>query len=42
MEFAKLNIKAEEINIKLLFATDNEGSIIWQFAAKRENLKSLQ
>ena len=41
-EFAKLNIKAEEINIKLLFATDNEGSIIWQFAAKRENLKSLQ
>jgi hypothetical protein len=34
--------KPEEINNKLLFATDKEGRIIWQFVAKRENLKSLQ
>jgi hypothetical protein len=39
---AKWKIKPEEMNNKLLFAAGNEGRIICLFAAKRENLKTLQ
>ena len=40
--YPKLNITTEEINNKLLLATENEGGTVWKYAAMCENLKTLQ
>jgi len=41
-ECAKENLTTEEINNKLLLATDNEGRTVWQLAAGRDNIQLLQ
>jgi len=40
--WAKENQTTDEINNKLLLATENEGIIIWQLAAGRGNIELLK
>ena len=42
MGFAKVDLKTEVINNRLLLATGNEGRTVWHFAARRGNVELLQ